>query len=105
MKRSHIPSQRSVDPIKGETMKSRSAGDRSPATDTPRDQRAHSLAEHDPAAESLVRHVSTKLATDDVREVVSLLSKALDLAKAELREARKSGNEAHHRLDPSYWIG
>jgi len=95
-------------------MRSRSTDDRSPTTDTPQNQRtpsleavgnAHSRTEPDPAAASIVRHVSTKLATDDVGEVVSLLSKALDLAKAELRDARRSGTQAHHRLDPSYWIG
>jgi hypothetical protein len=56
-------------------------------------------------AASLVRHLSTKVAEDDLESVVSLLSDALDLAKAKLDDARKMRQLVDGASEPNYWIG
>lgn len=56
-------------------------------------------------AASLVRHLSTTVTEDDLESVVSLLSDALDLAKARLDDARKVREPAAGASEPSYWIG
>ena len=54
------------------------------------------------AAASLVRHLSAKLAEDDIEAVVSFLSNALDLAKADMRRERAQTSGSH---GPDYWLG
>lgn len=61
--------------------------------------------EHDAAAESIVRHLSTKVAEDDLEAVVSFLSDALDLAKAKMHDAAKTCAPADEPCEPSYWLG
>jgi len=56
-------------------------------------------------AESLVRHLSTSVAEDDLQAVVSLLSDALDLAKARMLDARKTCASADEPCEPNYWFG
>ena len=56
-------------------------------------------------AASLVRHLSTKVAEDDLEAVVSLLSDALDLAKAKLHDARKTCAPVDGPSEPNYWLG
>ena len=56
-------------------------------------------------AASLVRQLSTKVAEDDLEAVVSLLSDALDLAKAKLHDARETRAPADGPCEPSYWLG
>jgi len=56
-------------------------------------------------AASLVQHLSTKVAEDDLESVVNLLSDALDLAKAKMRDVRKSRAPMEGPCDPDYWLG
>lgn len=55
--------------------------------------------EHDVAAASLVRHLSTKVAEDDLDSVVGFLSEALDLAKTRMRAA------VDEPCESDYWFG
>jgi len=45
------------------------------------------------------------VAEDDLESVVSLLSDALNLAKAKLDDARQMRDAADGASEPSYWIG
>ena len=61
--------------------------------------------EHDATAASLVRHLSTKVAENDLVAVVSFLSDALDLAKAEMHCARKTCTPVDEPYESDYWLG
>lgn len=56
-------------------------------------------------AASLVQHLSMNVAEDDLETVVSLLSDALDLAKAKMRESRKARSPVDGPCEPDYWLG
>ena len=61
--------------------------------------------EGDAATESLVRHLSTKVAEGDLEAVVSFLSDALDLVKAKLRDAGDTCTQYDEPCEPNYWLG
>jgi hypothetical protein len=63
------------------------------------------LGQEATTAASLVQHLSTKVAEDDLESVVSLLSDALNLAKAKLDDARQRRDAVDGASEPSYWIG
>jgi len=56
-------------------------------------------------AASLVRDLSTQVTEDDLESVVSLLSDALDLAKAKLHDARETCGPVDGPFEPNYWLG
>jgi hypothetical protein len=56
-------------------------------------------------AASLVQHLSMDVAEDDLETVVSLLSDALDLAKAKMRDASKTRAPVDGPNEPDYWLG
>lgn len=56
-------------------------------------------------AASLVEHLSTNVDEDDMHSVVRLLSDALDLAKAKVREAPKARTTVDGPSEPDYWVG
>jgi len=62
-------------------------------------------AEPDAAAALLVRHLSTKLAEDDLAAITDFLSNALDLAKEGLRDSGPARAPVAEPNDPSYWLG
>ena len=61
--------------------------------------------EPDAAAESLARHLTTKMAEDDLEAVVSFLSDALDLAKEKMHDAGRICAPLDEPCEPNYWLG
>ena len=57
------------------------------------------------SAASLVQHLSMNVAEDDLETVVSLLSDALDLAKAKMRDASETHAPVDGPAEPDYWLG
>lgn len=56
-------------------------------------------------AASLVQHLSTDAEETDMQSVVRLLSDALDLAKAKVRQAPIARRMVDGPSEPEYWVG
>ena len=53
----------------------------------------------------LVQHLSMNVDEDDMQSVVRLLSDALDLARAKVREAPEARTPTDGPSEPDYWVG